>query len=548
MSRYVIAMYIRLSMEDVKTDSLSIPNQRLLLGRHIDTLEQNDVEVLEFVDNGYSGVNFERPAVQELLELVRQSKIDCIIVKDFSRFGRNSIETGYFIEQVFPLFHTRFISVSDNFDSNDYKEDTGGMAVAFKYLMHEYYSLDLSRKTKSAKYTKMRRGEYQSVVCCYGYKKGADGRLEIDEEAATVVRRIFMLALETKNAQEIVKALYADGIPTPGEYRAAKGKGFHDISRCAGIWQRSAVLRILTDERYIGTYIMGKRTLKEVGGKRSRLNDESEWIKIPNHHPAIIEKAVYEQVQAKLLHFKCDKHNREYILRGKIVCGCCLHSMQRALRKEAAFVCRYTKVDALAPCHGMEIKERELETLLFDIISKQAQVILNTDSLNDINQMELRSEQQAEYRKLISRCQDNKRSLYEQYVMQEIDAGQYAAQKAGLDTELNRLNRVYTTLSAQVAKLKADCDEKNKAREIAGDIAKETGLTQALMDLLIDKVYIYPGNRVEISWKVTDFSDFQNRRDTHGEERKTGCHLLPRSDRRPVVAGISKRVPAQICP
>lgn len=332
MSKYVIAMYIRLSMEDVKTDSLSIPNQRLLLGRHIDTLEDNDVEIMEFVDNGYSGVNFERPAVQELLELVRQSKIDCIIVKDFSRFGRNSIETGYFIEQVFPLFHTRFISVNDNFDSNNYKEDTGGMAVAFKYVMHEYYSLDLSRKTKSSKYIKMKRGEYQSKVCCYGYKKGANGRLEIDEEAAKVVRRIFSLSLETKSAQEIVKILYADKIPTPGEYRAMNGKGFHDISRCGGIWQRSTVLRILGEERYIGTYIMGRYTLKEIGGKRSRRKDESEWFKIPNHHPAIIEKALYEQVQAKLLHFKCDKHSRGYVLKGKVFCGCCQHAMQRAPR------------------------------------------------------------------------------------------------------------------------------------------------------------------------------------------------------------------------
>ncbi len=154
MSTYIVAMYIRLSLEDAKTDSLSIPNQRLLLRWHIATLEQENVEILEFVDNGYSGVNFERPAMQELLELVRQSKIHCIIVKDFSRFGRNMIETGYFLEKVFPLFRTRFISVSDGFDTKDYKEDTGGMTVAFKYLMHEYYSLDLSRKTKSAKYEK----------------------------------------------------------------------------------------------------------------------------------------------------------------------------------------------------------------------------------------------------------------------------------------------------------------------------------------------------------------------------------------------------------
>ncbi len=173
MSKYVIANYIRLSLEDAKYDSLSIPNQRLLLDCHIDSLDMTAVETLEFVDNGYSGTNFERPAVQELIDLVRLGKVDCIIVKDFSRFGRNIIETGYFLEMVFPLFHTRFIAVSDDFDSKDYVEDTGGMEVAFKYLMSEQYSKDLSRKIKSAKYSKMARGEYQGKICAYGYRKGA---------------------------------------------------------------------------------------------------------------------------------------------------------------------------------------------------------------------------------------------------------------------------------------------------------------------------------------------------------------------------------------
>lgn len=126
--------------------------------------ESAHAEILEFIDNGYSGTNFERPKVQELIEMVRANKIDCIIVKDFSRFGRNSIETGYFIERVFPLFHTRFISINDNFDSDQHKGDTGGMDVAFKYLISEYYSRDMSIKTKSAKYAKMQRGEYQSNV------------------------------------------------------------------------------------------------------------------------------------------------------------------------------------------------------------------------------------------------------------------------------------------------------------------------------------------------------------------------------------------------
>ena len=165
MQKYVIALYIRLSIEDYKYDSLSIENQSLVLHEYAASMpEALNAEIMEFIDNGYSGTNFERPQVQKLIELVRANQIDCIIVKDFSRFGRNSIETGYFIERVFPLFHTRFISISDDFDSSKFKGDTGGMDVAFKYLISEYYSRDMSIKTKSAKYAKMQRGEYQSKM------------------------------------------------------------------------------------------------------------------------------------------------------------------------------------------------------------------------------------------------------------------------------------------------------------------------------------------------------------------------------------------------
>ena len=132
MNNYTIALYIRLSMEDSKYDSLSIEHQKMILNEFALSMpEAQNAEIREFIDNGFSGTNFERPSVQELIELVRENKIDCILVKDFSRFGRNSLEVGYFIERVFPLFHTRFISVSDSFDSNNFKGDTGGMDVAF---------------------------------------------------------------------------------------------------------------------------------------------------------------------------------------------------------------------------------------------------------------------------------------------------------------------------------------------------------------------------------------------------------------------------------
>lgn len=191
MTNGIIALYIRLSLEDEKYDSLSIENQQSLLRKKAATLpEYASCEIREFIDNGHTGTNFERPAVQQLLEMVRAGKINAILVKDLSRFGRNSIETGYFIEKVFPLYHVRFISVSDNFDTAEHKGDTGGIEIAFKYLINECYSRDMSVKSKTAKLARMKRGEYQSKICPYGYQKGADGRMVPDIETAENVVKI----------------------------------------------------------------------------------------------------------------------------------------------------------------------------------------------------------------------------------------------------------------------------------------------------------------------------------------------------------------------
>ena len=234
---YVIALYIRLSIEDTKVDSMSIENQKRILHRYVDQMEGiKNVEVIEFVDNGYSGVNFERPAVQRLLDAVREGKINCIIVKDFTRFGRNSIEVGYFMERVFPLFGVRFISLNDDFDSDKLQGDTGGVGVAFQYLLAELYSRDLSIKSKTSKYIKMKRGEYQSKICLYGYRKGADGRLEPDEDTAPNVRLIFQLVSDGCDVKQVIKTLFERGILPPAEYKASKGIGKHDVSRCCGIW------------------------------------------------------------------------------------------------------------------------------------------------------------------------------------------------------------------------------------------------------------------------------------------------------------------------
>jgi DNA invertase Pin-like site-specific DNA recombinase len=506
MVSYVIALYIRLSTEDSKVGSFSLENQKNALHQYVDTMEGvKNAEVLEFIDNGYSGTNFERPAVQELLDQIREGKINCIVVKDFTRFGRNSIEVGYFMEMVFPLYGVRFISINDNFDSDTLHGDTGGINVAFKYLVGEFYSRDLSIKYKSAKYVKFRRGEYQSKTCPYGYRKGADGRMEPNEETAPNVRLIFELALEGYGPGEVGKELFRRGICTPGEYKAAHSIVGHDVSRCNGVWPASTVIRILDDERYTGTYIIGKREVTEVGGHRVRMKEESQWVKIPDHHPAIISKELFDQVQAQRSRFKCPKKNaRAYPLRGKVFCGCCHHAMPRTANKNHYFQCRHSKVNEAASCHGLMIFEAELEGMLYEILSKQAQVILNVADLSNAGQLDIQIAQQAEYDKQINRCLDQKRALYEQFILKQITVEDYKSQKAAVDSELDRLREIHSNLKAQTSQMDMDEKAKSARTELARETVGAGGLTAGLADTLIDRVYVYPNNQVEIIWKMKD--------------------------------------------
>jgi DNA invertase Pin-like site-specific DNA recombinase len=294
LNEYVIAKYLRLSIEDEKTESLSIENQNLLIDSHIEGLDIPHAKVLSFVDNGHTGTNMERPAVQEMLDLVRSGGVNLIIIKDFSRFSRNAMDSGYFIEQVFPLYQVRLISVSDDFDSDDYIGDTGGIDVAFKFLMHEYYSADLSAKVKSAKRLQMKRGENITARTVYGYHKADSGKWEPDGVASEIVKKIYGCALDGFSPAQIRDKLFAEQIPTPQEYMDM-GWGKEVIPTC--LWGTRAVTRILTNIQYKGTYVSGKWEAKAIGSSSKDWKPKSEWIVIPNKHTPIIEPEMFDRVQ-----------------------------------------------------------------------------------------------------------------------------------------------------------------------------------------------------------------------------------------------------------
>lgn len=498
-SEYTIAKYIRLSADDAKSDSISIENQRLILNKHIADMDYTDAAVMEFVDNGYTGTNFERPAVQELIELVRQGSINCITVKDISRFGRDMIDTGYYLELVLPLYGVRFVSVSDCYDSADHDGDTGGMDIALKLLVHEQYSRDLSSKIKTSMRAQALRGEYIPENCIFGYKK-VDSRLEIDKPAAETVRFIFNLAKTGKGTEEIRQHLYDKKLPTPSMHSGkAKHSGY--------IWHRSSIRSILRNEQYTGTYIYGKRKTSEVGSGRTVMVDESDWVKIPAHHPAIIEKAVFDAVrEMKQSNGEplCNRspgtpqryRHQSNPLKGKVVCGCCGYVMPQSNSKNIVFHCNFTRVATDAQCHSLGIGLAELEMLVMKSIQKQSQGILKKAGSRPAL-----PEHPSGYAERIAVMDDAKCKLYESYVLGEINAAEYMAEKSRIDTEqskMKQLKAAYMREAEENSMYGGYC-------KIATDALREKTLTKQLADELIDKILVFPENRIEIVWKIPEY-------------------------------------------
>ena len=330
--------------------------------------------------------------------------------------------------------------------------------------------------------------------------------MEPDEETAPVVRLIFEMARDGHSTTQIARALLEKGIQTPGERKAAQGIVKHDVSRSGGIWQTSTLRNILTDERYTGTYIMGKRAVREVGGNLVRKKEESEWFKIPDHHTPIISKELFQQVQERFPRVACvKKQAHRYPLRGKVFCGVCSHAMSRTSNKNHAFYCRHSQADENAPCHGLHISEAELEGVLYEIMNKQAQVILNLQDLSDAEPLDVHLAKQGDYLKQITSCQDRKRILYEQMLLRAISTEDYKAKKAMVDKELGRLNRIYDALCKQMEQMRMGDESRAARKRLAQEVTGSSGLTAALVDALIERVEVYPENQVRIIWKLKDF-------------------------------------------
>lgn len=515
-----LALYMRLSSEDANVgESDSIKNQRQLLqGFVAGRAEFKGWEVLEFWDDGFTGTNFNRPNVKRMLLLARQKRINCIIVKDFSRFGRNYIDVCDYLEQVFPLNGIQFISVNDNYDSNLTKGSSVGMDVALKSMISELYSRDISSKIRSTHKIRQARGEYLGSIAFYGYKlsETEKNKLTVDEPAAVVVRRIFKLAAEGMNPNDLAVLFNREKVPTPLAYR--KLNGTHLSRGWAAtndevLWTRAAVKRIVCDERYTGKMVGNKRTKADVSSKKVRFIPQAEWIIVDDTHEPIVTAEQFEAAgkwfEPRTPRKKPDK-DRAYSLTGILKCGYCNHNLTRSNVKAPYFFCQMSRYEEDSPCKNARVVEQTFSESLLRIIENQVALVL-ADGRNPsgftLTGHEKITRLQAEIVKLqtdIARLKAARKNLFEEYCFEKISKDRYTA-----DTAANMVQS--DLISGQIQSLQTECAQITESsretdyQKVHKQFALADKLTREMVLALVKEIRVFEDSRYEIVWNYEDY-------------------------------------------
>ena len=385
------AAYLRLSREDGdKVESDSISGQRELIADYARTHDGIKLEG-EYVDDGYSGTSFERPAFKRLIQDIDDKKIDCIIVKDLSRLGRNYIETGRYLEKIFPLLGVRFIAINDNYDSFDQNNGADNIVIPFKNLINDAYCRDISIKVRSQMEIKMKKGDCVHGFVTYGYKKDPSNKnkLIIDEEVAPVVRRIFQMKVDGYSPFTIAKKLSEDNILTPLEYKLKCGENFYCGFRSGKdpVWQPVAIYRILQDEVYTGTMVQGKTKKINYKVNQYRKVDKEDWIRVPCTHEPIISKQIFDLVQEMLRRdTRCGNYKDTlYLLSGFLHCADCGAPMiRRSVKKPngkvyAYYDCQNNKNGN--GCKSHMINEAKAVDAVLTAVQEQISLFADVDKL-----------------------------------------------------------------------------------------------------------------------------------------------------------------------
>lgn len=506
-----LALYLRLSLEDgdEKDESNSISNQRKLICEYIRRdSELSALEAVEFSDDGCSGTHMERPGMQELLKEVRANKIQCIIVKDMSRFSRDYIEMGTYLNRIFPFMGVRFIAVNDHYDSREHHGSTIEIDTAFRTLLYDLYSKDVSVKVKASFETKCANGEYVSGRVPFGYEKSREEKngIVVNPKEAEIVRYIFSLAALGKSSTQIARQLYKENVPTITQFRRS-GKEYQDGK--VRTWSENAVRKILNNRFYLGEMAYGKSVRKSVGSKRGSSVPVEDWKVIRAHHEALISEEIFRQVSL-VLPGRSEKRNREkHPLTGKIYCGGCGYALNYKLpcgkNRYRRFECRKHAVLQIPECCTY-LNAAFLEEAVLMMLKKE--LLLQGDTVRQqkkqfsFGQAGLRSikKKSEAYRREKRRIQAEKEVLYERYALGMSGREEYQEGAGRLTERFSFLSVKEEEAAGQLAALEKEYRNIEEDKEQMFWYLQMEELTQEAVDIFIKKVYAYKNKRIEIEW------------------------------------------------
>ena len=534
--RKVIAMYVRLSEEDrnvdgiIKSESDSIANQRKLLSSFISNrAEFDDYEVREYCDDGHTGTDFKRDGFVTMMNDVRSGLISCILVKDFSRFGRDYLEVGNYLEFILPSLQVRFISINDNYDSDKNVGMTGGMNVAIKNLIYNMYSTDMSKKTKSALVTKHKSGKCVSPFAKFGYKKSEDdkSKLVIDEEAAAIVRKIFQLALEGNTVTAIAKILNKEGVMTVGEYKerhSAFRMGTYNKKR---MWESSSVRDIIHDELYIGNMVWNRTSHSIANGKKKIKNPRSEWKVTPNTHEPIVSKEVFDRVQElcplNYRGWKGGRNNGTSIF----ICSECGRALIKNTNKQM-YQCRTNSMD-LPDCCTTEVPVDDLESSLLDYVRLMSSTFVgkkaSKKAVNDGKQELLEGIESA--KKMQKKLSTKKMDYYASYRDGKISRDEFMKVSDGIKRDIEDYDRRISDMTLEYDSLCKTVS--NEAEEAFIEIEALKSFDKELLSKVIDKVIVYGPEEIEVIWKSDDIFKMQYAQYIIGQSADTKAMRIQRS-------------------
>ena len=516
-----VAAYARLSREDGdKEESNSIGSQKEMI-REFVTNHPDMVIVHEYVDDGFSGVSFERPGFKNMMEDIKAKKIDCIVCKDLSRFARNYIDSGRYLEKIFPVMGVRFIAINDNYDSFGEKSQSDSLIIPFKNLINDAYCKDISMKIRSQLDIKRKMGDFIGSFCTYGYRKSEENKnkLLIDEEAARIVEMIFRLRLQGLSNSRIADRLNGMGVLSPMEYKQSKGMNYRSGFRAneRGLWNAVSVQRILTNEVYIGTLIQHKRGTPNYKVKKEIRYEENDWIVIHNNHEAIINQIDFDTVQSLLCRdVRVSPENESvYLFSGYVYCGDCGHAMVRKVVKARGrsynyLVCSTHK--AGQGCTSHNFSEKKLSKIVFTLVRDHIDKICEIDRLMEYiaslpeNKREIINYdvQLAKRQDELTRYQDLKLNLYSNMADGIISKEEYLEFRTGYDRRIAATQKAILQLQEEREQAARDNEEEIPWIQMFKQYENITELHRNVLVNLIDRIVIYDAEHVEVDFRYQD--------------------------------------------